>query len=367
MPDSKGRWVGADGSEFTVWIDINSRGLRDREIPYERPAGAARLLALGDSMTAAFQVPLEDTFEKALETTLNRSGRHFEVINAGSNGYGTDNALLFYRHEASRYKPNHVLLMFYVGNDFADNDREFGSPFSNYGKPRFVPDGSELRLVDFPYRVPMRVRLARMVADGTSPLHLAHLTRQPAVTWRASRQHQEQATTTPADDSRRAALWSRSVVVTGRIIRELAREVGAHGSRLLVVLIPPPQSIDPEYWNAAGGRVARSESLTLQRASEQALVAALDKHDIRSLRVETALREAFVRDGRRLYYYVDLHLNAGGHRVVADALHRHLHESGLLADVAADRLEPDPGYRGRHARQTGFAGVPTGSRGISRE
>src|SRR5688572_32724505 len=44
VPGSKGWWVGADGTEFKVWVQINSRGLRDREIPYDSPAGTVRLV-----------------------------------------------------------------------------------------------------------------------------------------------------------------------------------------------------------------------------------------------------------------------------------------------------------------------------------
>lgn len=49
------------------------------------------------------------------------------------------------------------------------------------------------------------------------------------------------------------------------------------------------------------------------------------------------------------------------------AIHRHLHDSGLLAAAATDRSELDPAYRGLHARQAGSGGAPTGLRGISRE
>jgi hypothetical protein len=71
VPGSRGWWTGEYG-EFRAWVQINTDGLRDRDRPRDKPPGTARILTLGDSITAAFQVPLEETFQKVLEERLNR-------------------------------------------------------------------------------------------------------------------------------------------------------------------------------------------------------------------------------------------------------------------------------------------------------
>jgi hypothetical protein len=51
-------------------VQINSQGLHDREIPYEKPENIFRTLCIGDSFVEAFQVPFEAMFTKRLEKYL---------------------------------------------------------------------------------------------------------------------------------------------------------------------------------------------------------------------------------------------------------------------------------------------------------
>ena len=150
IPDASG-WESCYG-ECQIRVTINSQGLRDREIPYEKELGTTRILMLGDSTTAAMQVTLEDTFVKQLESELNENTGSWEVINAGVNAYGTDNELLFYRLEGQKYEPDIVFLNMYLANDIYNNNLVLELRSSGQSaKPYFILNGDgELELQNFP-------------------------------------------------------------------------------------------------------------------------------------------------------------------------------------------------------------------------
>ena len=112
----------SDYNEFEAEVRINARGLRDREIGYDNPTGALRILSLADSFGEAIQVNLEDTYYKQLERRLSGSlNQPVEVINAGVGGWGTDQEAIFYVAEGFRYNPDFVLLAFFTRNDTVNN------------------------------------------------------------------------------------------------------------------------------------------------------------------------------------------------------------------------------------------------------
>ena len=121
IPHSGGTFH-SDYNEFESEVRINARGLRDREIGYDNPDGAFRVLSLADSFGEALQVNLEQTYHKQLETLLIESlGQPAEVLNAGVGGWGTDQQAVFYLAEGFRYEPEVVLLAFFVRNDAVNN------------------------------------------------------------------------------------------------------------------------------------------------------------------------------------------------------------------------------------------------------
>jgi hypothetical protein len=117
-PNAQFRHTSVDGSwEFVT----NGKGFRDRrEFGYEKPAGALRVLSLGDSHTQGYEVRQEATYSVVLERYLAGRGVRAEVLNAGVSGYSTAEALAFLENDGYRYQPDVVVLGFYA-NDFEDN------------------------------------------------------------------------------------------------------------------------------------------------------------------------------------------------------------------------------------------------------
>jgi lysophospholipase L1-like esterase len=104
-------------------IRINRYGYRDREWT-DKPAGVHRIAVLGDSITAAVQVPVEDTWWRQLEDRLQTCGyrdRPVEIMNFSASGYGTAQHLETLRHHLAPHQPDEIWVAFFPGNDVTDN------------------------------------------------------------------------------------------------------------------------------------------------------------------------------------------------------------------------------------------------------
>jgi lysophospholipase L1-like esterase len=140
-PGARGRFVGPRPwpIEFETEVAINSAGLRGPEVG-ARERGELRVLFLGDSIVAGFEVADEETFVRVLEPVLERRlGRRVRTLNGGVRGYGTDQALLFYRERGRALAPDAVVIVM-SRNDFSDN-RTLHEARRPFGKPVLVANG----------------------------------------------------------------------------------------------------------------------------------------------------------------------------------------------------------------------------------
>jgi len=98
-------------------VEINAHGLRDEEITYKKNNNEKRILVLGDSVTFGWGTSQGENFNDQMELLLReQTGAEWQVINAGVNGYNTEQEATFLRVEGMRYAPDYVLLI-YVSND----------------------------------------------------------------------------------------------------------------------------------------------------------------------------------------------------------------------------------------------------------
>ena len=99
----------------------NSRGYRDLEHPLAKPAGARRLLSLGDSFAWGAGVELEDAYPRRLARALTRRRREtWEVVNLALPGMRTVDHAAQLADEGFAYQPD-VVLLGYVLNDSEDD------------------------------------------------------------------------------------------------------------------------------------------------------------------------------------------------------------------------------------------------------
>jgi hypothetical protein len=110
-PESASYMLGANR------VTINANGLRDEAVPYTRPQGEKRILVLGDSVAFGWGLSQGEAFSDQMEPQLlEQTGKQWQVINAGVNGYNTEQQASYLRFEGMRYSPDYVLLI-YVSND----------------------------------------------------------------------------------------------------------------------------------------------------------------------------------------------------------------------------------------------------------
>lgn len=131
----------SSNNEFDVTYQINSYGLRDRELTLLKPPNTYRILLLGDSYTFGIGSNLEDTFAKRLEKKLNEKGGtiHYEVINGGCSSYSPLLEYLFLIHKGLALGPDLVILNYDLSDVQDDYKYAQVAQFDGEGRPLKVP------------------------------------------------------------------------------------------------------------------------------------------------------------------------------------------------------------------------------------
>ncbi|MET0515638.1 MAG: hypothetical protein ABW047_09985, partial [Nitrospiraceae bacterium] len=104
---------------------LNSQGFRDRERTFTRTGETPRIVTVGDSFTVGVGVSYDDGFVARTEKALQEIVPGTEVINLGVGGFQPDEYLSVFKAIGVRYKPDLVLLNFYIGNDFEPSPRDY--------------------------------------------------------------------------------------------------------------------------------------------------------------------------------------------------------------------------------------------------
>lgn len=106
--------------EMDNMVQINTAGFHDINHPAVLDDANPRVLAIGDSFTAALEVPTDAGWTQTLQRELRRMGfSSAEVINLGIDGTGTNIHLKLLKKYLAQYQPNFVVLAFYK-NDPGD-------------------------------------------------------------------------------------------------------------------------------------------------------------------------------------------------------------------------------------------------------
>ncbi len=314
------------GGDYVQRARINSAGLRDDEHALERPAGTKRILVLGDSFMFGQGVSMEEALPRLLEDEI----PGVEVINAGVPGYDLGQEYLYYRERGRRYRPDVVLLAFFVNDLVVFHELDVldgpdGLPLGYEQRAGPIRSGREKEgksrgvLAAASDWVATRSVLCSFVRSRLTSQAVTRPADQPARNGALDAPYLPYFLADPDEATRQA--WDRGY----RILDALKGLASSNGSRLAVVLVPAPWQLSDDAWRRWVTRVKKPET-SLSRGRPQEMVAAWCE---RSATPCLDLRDDF-RGGDldRLYFRYDSHWTAEGHRLATKsvseflALHR---------------------------------------------
>lgn len=233
------------GFSGQVWIEeaqreinlrFNTDGFRGPDYAHDKPAGVRRVAVLGDSMVASVAVDEKDTMVELLQTRLNdASTTSWQVLNYGVAGSGTSQDLLVYRHVATRYQPDVVVLVYFMGNDFADNSPQLSSRRVYFE----VTENDHLKPIEFT----ARSSAGSVWLNQHSRFYVWQKTALAKLRGKLGAR-QDYWIFDGQPDARVERAWQ----LNERLITQLAAEVSEAGRQFLLVLYPAGEQVSSEQW-----------------------------------------------------------------------------------------------------------------------
>ena len=266
------------GLEYDNWVYTNSLGFRTSPTPLSS-SFEQNILLLGDSFVFGAQVSWQESFVGHL-STLQPS---IQFLNAGVDGYNTEDALALWQGLNLQPTPSEVWLFLFWGNDIWEND------WRNRHSDNLIPlDGEEVSWVtqdkwlQFLQHSVFLSRLYALWAIQSDERFIERLQQQEMLVDASILQ---------------PALNSTTV--------QLQRFTEMCPSTCRVILIPPADAFETE--------AQATVTLPLLKEGIPKSLGVVDLYPV--------LRE---RGHRSLYFHADPHWNAQGHAEVAEYLNQTL-------------------------------------------
>ena len=353
-------WTLAAGSRYTTYVpepvvvSYNSEGWRDIE-PDGRLDADLRVAILGDSFVEAYSVERDESVSSRLGALIKTSGRDGEVFNFGVGGYGTLQEYLVYQQIASTYRPQLVLLGFYLGNDVRNNDLRLESvlntgqakiesrPFLTLGSSgmrsvtpvditgaRKQYEFERARREQWPLRDARKSVLFRVL--GRTVRRLAGNVGSPDGTDNLVTQQEELGEVSRfgvhfcEEPEEITSAWTLTTV----LLEQLRDAVRANGARLVVFTVPAQEEVHKVSMEAVLARVAHPERFCFESVpGYQRLHGVLDALDIESVDLLPTFRDA-AREENAVLFRDDRHWGPTGHALAAEFVFGELYRRQLL-------------------------------------
>ena len=298
-------------SEFDTEIAINNAGVRDVEDIEAKPPGEKRILILGDSLVLSVQVPFEQTFSELLEGRLNASQTspagsppvHYRVINAGVQGYGPVEELLFFRSIVKTLQPDLVLTTLFVGNDAEE---------AVTSAPKLQQKRAAADVLRESASTGLRRTVRRSMVLQVLRLRLRSATERLRGLQGPPEAPLQSYAAKPADRI------GEGLEITRECVQQIAVEAAAAGARTAVVLMPARFQVDDADYGRLRDAVTEQGGELVRDAATERFKASLASLSLPITDLLVPLRQA--PPGAPLFFELNVHLTPRGHTVVADHL-----------------------------------------------
>lgn len=237
-PNSFGTYQHPDTGKRHAVIHNNLSLRQHRNFSRESLETSTNIAFFGDSFTENSRIPAQYSFTEPLDYLLNLSGRRFNVLNFGVDGYGTDQCYLFYRELDYAKKLNYVFYVFcvndlrniYINNIFSTD--KSGSLVQNKynASPFYIKIISKLHLTYF-------------VLDALKRTFPAafDLNDKDIVSYFDETEFKKRQRLQRADDAMEnfdKKLVKKSLDIFMAIIRDWQKQVKKNGGKFYIVLLP---------------------------------------------------------------------------------------------------------------------------------
>ncbi|MEM6568003.1 MAG: DUF5989 family protein [Planctomycetota bacterium] len=315
--------------EYDVTIATDAHGLRDdyASDDVSKPDGTYRAVFLGDSFVVGYTVDRDELFVDQLERAWRDEKRNVEIVNAGTQAYATDQALLWLRENGEAFDPD-VVVLFPYENDIWWNAQD---QYLGQDKPLISGSGAltERELDQGASGWLRKTAIGRLIGGFSSPKKLASVQAPSVESGKAAALNVEMSSRLVDPPQPTLDAEERTRV----IVAELAKASHDLGARFVVCPLPSkaqmpertpgPKSVDPAALDPNRPYQLFAEA---GRAAGATVLEPLD-----------ALRAAAESDDP--YYGTDFHLDASGNAALAGYLYEEFDAKGLVpardGDVAA--------------------------------
>lgn len=312
------------GDIRTSWF-INRLGFRDGDYSFEKPKNTLRLLTLGDSLTFGLGVEGSESFPKILEGELNRNSgldKFYEVLNMGILGYGPVEYLNTYLEVGRTFKPDILIVGFFLGNDSLDSLwfdinkkaislKSFPDKLVPFELNEFLKNNSYLWLFllqkYYGWVQSQSVDNIKLVFQNDVKAHMLY-----DVQIDPSGQYMKKS-------------WD----LTEQALEKISAVAAKNKTRIVILLLPTKEQIIPDEWKKVktGGHNV-DQRLYSDSAPRKIMLALCQKYNWNCLDLQDPLRDQDDLEG--LFVKDDFHLRRRGNEVVSKLIFDYLLRNNLL-------------------------------------